>query len=227
MFVHAITDGRDTSPTGGVALHRRSSRRSCRRPRTGRIATVVRPLLRDGSRQALGADQARLRRDRQRAGRDDGAVAADAIQASYEAGVTDEFIKPIVIVGADGQPIGPIRDGDSVVFFNFRADRARQLTRAIALDDFDGFERPAPPARPLHDDDGVRPHVQPAGRVHAADVQRQPRGRARRARAHEPPARRDREVRARHLLLQLRTRGAVSRARIGSWCRRRRSRPTT
>ena len=67
-------------------------------------------------------------------------------QASYEAGITDEFIKPVVIVGADRQPIGPIRDGDSVVFFNFRADRARQLTRAIALDDFDGFERPHRPA---------------------------------------------------------------------------------
>ena len=67
---------------------------------------------------------------------------------SYAAGVTDEFIKPVVIVDADGAPVGPIRDGDSVIFFNFRADRARQITRAIALDDFDGFERPARP--PVH-----------------------------------------------------------------------------
>ena len=50
-----------------------------------------------------------------------------------------------MIVGADKQPIGTIRDEDSVIFFNFRADRARQLTRAIALDDFDGFERPHRP----------------------------------------------------------------------------------
>ena len=45
------------------------------------------------------------------------------------------------IVGADGKPVGPIRDGDSVVLFNFRADRVRQIVRALALDDFDGFDR--------------------------------------------------------------------------------------
>jgi 2,3-bisphosphoglycerate-independent phosphoglycerate mutase len=72
-------------------------------------------------------------------------AALPPVQASYETGVTDEFIRPIVIVGADGQPIGPIRDDDSVIFFNFRADRARQLTRAIALGDFDGFDRPHRP----------------------------------------------------------------------------------
>jgi 2,3-bisphosphoglycerate-independent phosphoglycerate mutase len=68
-----------------------------------------------------------------------------AVEESYAANVTDEFIKPIVIVDADGAPIGPIRQDDSVIFFNFRADRARQLTRAIALDEFDGFERPDRP----------------------------------------------------------------------------------
>jgi 2,3-bisphosphoglycerate-independent phosphoglycerate mutase len=66
----------------------------------------------------------------------------EALRKSYEAGVTDEFVKPIVVVDADGKAIGPVRDDDSIVFFNYRADRARQLTRAIALDDFDGFERP-------------------------------------------------------------------------------------
>jgi 2,3-bisphosphoglycerate-independent phosphoglycerate mutase len=70
---------------------------------------------------------------------------AAAIQNSYEDGVTDEFIKPVVIVDAEAQPVGPVRDGDSVLFFNFRADRARQLTRALALDDFDGFERVSRP----------------------------------------------------------------------------------
>jgi len=63
------------------------------------------------------------------------------IRKSYEAGVSDEFVVPGTIVDADGQPIGPIRDGDSVIFFNFRSDRARQLTRALAMDRFDGFER--------------------------------------------------------------------------------------
>ena len=55
---------------------------------------------------------------------------------------------PGTIVDASDQPIGPIRDGDSVIFFNFRSDRARQLTRALALDDFDGFERS--PRQPIH-----------------------------------------------------------------------------
>jgi 2,3-bisphosphoglycerate-independent phosphoglycerate mutase len=59
--------------------------------------------------------------------------------------VTDEFIKPVVIVDANKTPVGTIRDDDSVIFFNFRADRARQLTRAIGLDDFDGFPRPVRP----------------------------------------------------------------------------------
>ena len=67
------------------------------------------------------------------------------VQASYEAGVTDEFIKPIVIVDADGSRSGRSGTGTRSIFFNFRADRARQLTRALALDDFDGFERPHRP----------------------------------------------------------------------------------
>ena len=59
--------------------------------------------------------------------------------------MTDEFIRPVTIVDAEGTPVGPVRTGDSVVFYNFRADRARQLTRALAVDDFDAFDRPARP----------------------------------------------------------------------------------
>mgnify|MGYP006351864627 FL=1 len=71
-----------------------------------------------------------------------------AIQAAYDGGITDEFIKPIVIVDAEGAPVGPMGDGDSLVVFNFRADRARQITRALALgdDQFDGFPRPNRPS---------------------------------------------------------------------------------
>ncbi len=73
--------------------------------------------------------------------------AGAAIQAAYDSGVTDEFIKPVVIVDADGTPVGPMRDGDSLIVFNFRADRARQISRAVVLgdDQFDGFARPARP----------------------------------------------------------------------------------
>ena len=59
--------------------------------------------------------------------------AVEYIRKSYESGVSDEFIVPGTIVDANDQPVGPIRDGDSVIFFNFRSDRARQLTRALAL----------------------------------------------------------------------------------------------
>jgi 2,3-bisphosphoglycerate-independent phosphoglycerate mutase len=67
--------------------------------------------------------------------------AGAVIEASYQADITDEFIKPHVIVGADGKAVGPIRDGDSVVLFNFRADRMRQIVRALAFEEFDGFDR--------------------------------------------------------------------------------------
>ena len=79
--------------------------------------------------------------DAMRTDRDAHAVGGRFIRKSYAAGVTDEFVVPGTIVDANDQPIGPIRDGDSVIFFNFRSDRARQLTRALALEEFDG---PAP-----------------------------------------------------------------------------------
>jgi 2,3-bisphosphoglycerate-independent phosphoglycerate mutase len=60
---------------------------------------------------------------------------AAAVGASYDEGVTDEFIKPIVGVGADGQPVGTIREGDMVIFFNFRNDRAKELTEVLTQND--------------------------------------------------------------------------------------------
>jgi 2,3-bisphosphoglycerate-independent phosphoglycerate mutase len=141
VFVHVITDGRDTSPTGGVrymaqledAMHKAG---------VGRIATIC------GRYYAMDRDKrwerTRLAYDAIVNGTAERTTTApiEALRKSYEAGVTDEFVKPIVVVDADGKAIGPVRDDDSIVFFNYRADRARQLTRAIALDDFDGFERP-------------------------------------------------------------------------------------
>jgi len=149
VFVHAITDGRDTSPTGGVR-YIAQLQEVLDRVGSGRIATVV------GRYYAMDRDK---RWDRTKLAYDaivEGVAESTsrdplaAIRASYEAGVTDEFIKPVVVVNADNRPVGPIREDDSVVFFNFRADRARQLTRAIALDDadFDGFERR--PRRRVH-----------------------------------------------------------------------------
>jgi 2,3-bisphosphoglycerate-independent phosphoglycerate mutase len=144
VFVHVITDGRDTSPTGAeryVALLEDVMRQHA----TGRIATIV------GRYYAMDRDKrwerTKLAYDAMIQGHADttSTTASAPIRASYEAGVTDEFIRPVVIIGADEQPIGCIGDEDSVICFNFRADRVRQLTRAIALDDFDGFERPHRP----------------------------------------------------------------------------------
>jgi 2,3-bisphosphoglycerate-independent phosphoglycerate mutase len=144
VFVHAITDGRDASPAG-AARYLPELEEVMRAAGTGRIASIV------GRYYAMDRDKrwerTKLGYDAMIQGRAETASATTLapVQASYEAGITDEFIRPVVIVGADNQPIGPIRDEDSVIYFNFRADRARQLTRAIALDDFDGFDRPHRP----------------------------------------------------------------------------------
>ena len=150
VFIQVITDGRDTSPTGGVRYlaDLEQAIDAARSGTTARIASVT------GRYYAMDRDKrwerTKLAYDAMVEGRADTTSASpiDAVRTSYEANVTDEFIKPIVIVDADGKPVGPIRDGDSMIVFNFRADRARQITRAIALDDFDGFERPHRPRVP-------------------------------------------------------------------------------
>ena len=144
VYVHAITDGRDSSPTGSVRYIPQLEQ-AMRAAGAGRIATVV------GRYYAMDRDKRWERTavafDAIVAGHADATSrsAQGAAEASHAAGITDEFIKPVAILSQDGSPVGPIRDGDSVVFFNFRADRARQLTRAIAFDAFDGFERRSRP----------------------------------------------------------------------------------
>jgi 2,3-bisphosphoglycerate-independent phosphoglycerate mutase len=144
VFVHVITDGRDASPAGSIRYIAQLEQVLARSG--GRIATVV------GRYYAMDRDKrwerTKIAYDAIVGGVAD-VTATSALQVaeqSHRENITDEFIKPAVIVGPDGAPVGPIRDGDSVVFFNFRADRARQMTRAIALADFDGFERPSRPA---------------------------------------------------------------------------------
>ena len=104
-----------------------------------------------------------------------GHSSSEIIERAYAAGITDEFIKPAVITDADDRAVGPLATGDSVIFFNFRADRMRQITRAVAFEAFDGFDRVEHPEVRLVDDDRIRPDVRPPGRVHDGSVQRQPR----------------------------------------------------
>jgi 2,3-bisphosphoglycerate-independent phosphoglycerate mutase len=132
VHVHAFTDGRDTSPHGGAEYL----------DGLPGVATVV------GRYYAMDRDR---RWDRAKRAYDaivhgvgaraDGAV--EAVRASYAAGVTDEFIEPVVI----GDPsAGRIRPGDAAIFFNFRPDRARELSWALTQADFAGFDRgPDPP----------------------------------------------------------------------------------
>ena len=143
LFVHAITDGRDTAPTA-AADDVASLERTLADAGAGRIASVI------GRYYAMDRDRRWDRTQRAYAAMAEGAgrTAGDAaalVAEAYAAGVTDEFVTPGVVVDADARPVGPLRDGDSVIFFNFRADRARQLTRALAFDE-DGFERPHRPA---------------------------------------------------------------------------------
>lgn len=140
VFVQGFTDGRDTSPKGGAGFVAELEA-LMRKAGTGQVASV------SGRYYGMDRDHRWERTKRAydaivSAGRAHTARAAvDFIRKSYEAGVTDEFIEPATIVDATDQPVGPIRDGDSIIFFNFRSDRARQLTRALALEEFDGFDR--------------------------------------------------------------------------------------
>ena len=139
VYVHALMDGRDTSPTVGrrflAGLQTILDAKG-----TGKIATVV------GRYFCMDRDNRwdRVKRAYDMLTRGIGERTTDsvsALQRSYDAGVTDEFVEPIVIVDTSGEPVGSIRDGDAIVFFNFRADRARQITRALTDPRFDGFER--------------------------------------------------------------------------------------
>jgi 2,3-bisphosphoglycerate-independent phosphoglycerate mutase len=140
VFVHVLTDGRDTAPNGGKG-YVEALEATLARVGIGKIASV------SGRYYAMDRDK---RWERVKLGYDAmvrgvGPTATSAIsviESSYANSVTDEFIIPTVIVDAAGKPVGPFGDGDSVVFFNFRADRMRQIIRTIAFDDFDGLERP-------------------------------------------------------------------------------------
>ncbi len=138
IWVHAFTDGRDTSPTGGLGFLQELDRQMADLG-VGRVATVT------GRYFAMDRDRRwdRTRRAYEAIVAGFGPVASTAeaaVQAAYAGGKTDEFIPPTVLrvyleSGAGIQP------GDAVIFFNFRSDRGRQLTEALSLPDFDGFPR--------------------------------------------------------------------------------------
>jgi 2,3-bisphosphoglycerate-independent phosphoglycerate mutase len=137
IAIDAFTDGRDTLPTSGLGFIS-DLESALAHVGVGRIATV------SGRYYAMDRDKrwqrTQLAYDAIVSGAGPAAPsAAAAIRASYDAGVTDEFIIPVVIPNPDG-PDG-IQEGDVFLFANFRSDRGRQLTHALSDPDFDGFDR--------------------------------------------------------------------------------------
>lgn len=140
IFIHVITDGRDCSPTSGAGFVRQLE--AAVAPYGAQIPTVI------GRFYAMDRDK---RWDRNKIAWDaivlgrgeiETGDPADAVEACYKKGETDEFIKPLIFGYANEQRV---RDEDVVFFFNFRADRTRQLSEAILYPDFSGFDREVTP----------------------------------------------------------------------------------
>jgi len=139
VFIHAFTDGRDEPPTSAAGFVA-DLVGELRRIGTGQIASI------SGRYFAMDRDKRwdRTERAYRTVVEAEGPTAPDPvafIKQRYQAGINDEFLQPTRIVPADGDPPPPITDGDSVIFFNFRPDRARQLSHAIVDEPWEHFTR--------------------------------------------------------------------------------------
>ena len=139
VYVHAFLDGRDTPPASGkdylVQLQEKMDEIG-----VGKIASI------SGRYYAMDRDNNwdRVEKAYYSLVKGEGVKATSAIKAmeeSYANNVTDEFVLPTVVTSEDGTPLSVVKNGDSVIFFNFRPDRAREMTRAFCDDKFTGFER--------------------------------------------------------------------------------------
>ncbi len=139
VYVHGFLDGRDTPPASAkdyvAALEEEMAKIG-----VGKIASL------SGRYYAMDRDNNydRVEKAYNSLVKGEGVKATSAVQAmqdSYDNDVTDEFVLPTVITDEAGEPLSLVKDGDSVVFFNFRPDRAREITRAFCDDKFEGFER--------------------------------------------------------------------------------------
>jgi 2,3-bisphosphoglycerate-independent phosphoglycerate mutase len=145
VAIHAFMDGRDTLPRSGLAFMQELLREIGGGKSDG-SSTVVRVASVSGRYYAMDRDRRWQRTELAYRAIVNGSGPSaespiDAIRAAYDAGVTDEFIKPVVIV-ENGTPVAPMRDGDSVICFNYRSDRMRQIVRALIdpSPPFDGFD---------------------------------------------------------------------------------------
>lgn len=138
VYVHCFLDGRDTPPASGKGFVEELEAKM-KEIGVGKVASVM------GCYYAMDRDNRwdRVERAYNALTKGEGKTAvsaADGIQASYDAEVNDEFVEPFVVV-EDGKPVAVVNDHDSVIFFNFRPDRAREITRAFCDDEFKGFAR--------------------------------------------------------------------------------------
>ena len=143
VFVHCFLDGRDTPPDSAIG-YVNALQQQMAAIGTGRIATII------GRYYAMDRDKRweRIKRAYDLLIHGEGKRATDPLVAtkhSYELGITDEFVEPLVITHENGEPVATIREDDAVIFFNFRPDRAREITRALAVPDFDSFPVPDRP----------------------------------------------------------------------------------
>ena len=140
VYVHCFMDGRDTAPTSGITFVE-ALQNKMKELGVGRIATIM------GRYYAMDRDNRweRIEKAYNALTKGEGVLADDpaaALRESYKNDVTDEFVLPIVAT-ENGKPVTTIKDNDSIVFFNFRPDRAREISRTFCCDDFDGFNRGA------------------------------------------------------------------------------------
>ena len=138
VYVHCFLDGRDTPPASGKGYVEQLEE-EMKKLGVGKVASVC------GRYYAMDRDNNydRVELAYKALTKGEGLTADSAtagIQASYDSDETDEFVKPTVVV-EDGKPVATIQDKDSIVFINFRPDRAREITHAFCDDDFKGFER--------------------------------------------------------------------------------------
>ncbi len=138
VFVHCFLDGRDTPPASGkdyvIQLEEKMKELG-----VGRVASVMgRYYAMDRDNRWDRVEQAYKALTKGEGNQGESAV--ELIQKSYDEGKTDEFVLPAVVT-ENGVPVGTIQNHDSVIFFNFRPDRAREITRAFCDDEFSGFQR--------------------------------------------------------------------------------------
>jgi 2,3-bisphosphoglycerate-independent phosphoglycerate mutase len=133
VFIHVFTDGRDTDPKSGLEFVKDLEQHL--QKSTGKIASVV------GRYYAMDRDKRweRVKRAYDAMVKGEGKKSKDAVKAieeSYKEGITDEFIKPVVITGEQGAPLATIEEDDVVLCFNFRTDRGREITQVLTQEDF-------------------------------------------------------------------------------------------